>query len=653
MAKSGITRQYYRVSNGHGYTTTSATDAVFSVALQWETIDTDIINSTSTLNWELFVELINLGNFDALSDSDNGQVAYMTASGYTQVQIDGERVASQTLSETSVTDKLTLLSGTKTITHATNGSASVSFYGSLEGISFYKNNGSQLYYYPANASSYSLPRETFVLDTLPKHAVLLSAPEKFTDEDSPTITFAIPSGVTNVKAYIAFSTSTIDIGSYAVSGSSYTFNFTEAEKAKLWSILDQGLNTKQVYFYVTSEFNGTLYHSEPIISTLEVINYTPIINSNINEIYDTNEKSKLLTGDKYKLIRYVSNAYYNIGAEGRKGAEIEGVLIKNGTLTKYSSTGTFEGVTSPIFEYTATDSRGNSIPLTTTDFSARAGYWIPYVKLTCSSSATEMTADGDVIVTLKGKYFNGNFSASKRNRLRMHYDTVKDGEDLGMTDMGYIDFSDSRGSFSYNSTTSEFTYTFTIPNLIYTSVYEITVRVSDEVAVQGTETQLILASTPIFDWGRTDFNFNVPVTIQGWQVDTVVAENDSEAGYYLKSNGIPASGGYTWHYKKWSSGLLECWCSISVSTDVSSGWGGLYTSGRLDETNLIYPITFVEIPVVVTSLAAGYAGGILMTTGSGSTPVNEYSTGTLEIARGSSYNGATYTINYMVRGRWK
>jgi hypothetical protein len=185
------------------------------------------------------------------------------------------------------------------------------------------------------------------------------------------------------------------------------------------------------------------------------------------------------------------------------------------------------------------------------------------------------------------------------------------------------------------------------------SVYELTVRVSDELIVEGAEAFKVIASEPIFDWGRTDFNFNVPVTIQGWQVDTVVAENDSETGYYLTSSGIPTSGGYTWHYKKWSSGLLECWCSISVSTDVSSSWGGLYTSGRLDETNLIYPITFVEIPVVVTSLAAGYAGGLLMTTGSGSTPVNEYSTGTLEIARGSSYNGATYTINYMVKGRWK
>ncbi len=667
MAKSGTLYKYFTVNNydNLAYTTTAA-KATYSLALSWEVIGTDIINGTSTIKWSISASVISFKDIDGnmsfgtpsylrFGTDDIQYVGNYDTYPDVIVQVDGTTIYEihDLVADVHEGETVTLASDTFTVTHDINGAYSGSISCTVRPKNVYDTNNNPAFTpygdTDLGADSRANISGTMTLDNLPKHAVLLSAPERFTDEDNPTITFAIPSGVTNVKAYISFSTSTIDIGSYAVSGSSYTFNFDEAEKKKLWSILDQGLNTKQVYFYVMSNFQGELYHSEPIISTLEVINYTPIINSNVNEIYDTNEKSKLLTGDKYRLIRYVSNAYYNIGAEGRKGAEIEGVSIKNGTLTKYSSTGTFEGVTSPIFEYTATDSRGNSIPLTTTDFSARAGYWIPYVKLTCSSSATEMTADGDVIVTLKGKYFNGNFSASKRNRLRMHYDTVKDGEDLGMTDMGYIDFSDSRGNFSYNSTTSEFTYTFTIPNLIYTSVYEITVRVSDEVAVQGTETQLILASTPIFDWGRTDFNFNVDVTMQ----ENLTVNGNIKLGstnlVYIQQQGT-SSG---WNYRLWSDGVAECWRNLTVSTTISNtSAASWYSSGELSATNLSYPFTFTAVPTVnVNIMPTGTTWAIVFpsNTAGSTTKTGSYQLNSMSQATTSK----NYLLSYNVKGRWK
>ena len=421
------------------------------------------------------------------------------------VKLGGEEIYSKTdLVKDLYKDQKDLLldSGTFTVTHDDNGNySSKTIFCSVRIRNFYDANGK-----PGAAidgkevdigyDNVATAKGTLRINPIPRYAVILSAPESFTDEDSPTITFAIPSGATNVRAYIALNTGTVDIGPYAVSGSSYTFNFTEAEKAKLWSILDQGLTTKQVYFYVSSEFNGTLYYSN-LISALEIINYTPIINPNVNDIYDTNEAAILLTGDKHKLIRYVSNAYYNIGAEGRKGATISGASIKNGELTKYSITGTFEGVTSPIFEYTATDNRGYTIPLTITDFSSKAGYWIPYIKITASLSVTEMTADGDVQVKIIGKCFNGGFG-KKTNRLRVSYDISKNKEEPTHVDLGYADNASSHGnSFAVNG--SDYTYTLNLTGLDYQSVYDLTVKVSDEVMVDGTAASTVIAARPIFD----------------------------------------------------------------------------------------------------------------------------------------------------------
>jgi hypothetical protein len=655
MAKSGSLILYQQLILGGAIK--SSTIAMSGTSYQadlskttfnWTVVNQDIVNNRSTINWTLTVE--NLKNYSLTSFTIDELYIDDLSLGY------GVRIYSnETAVNIDLDSSTAVYSGTLTFNHKADGTLSMP----LRIKAYMRAQTASSTYYSNSAIDNEL---TISPDNIPRHAVLLSAPEKFTDEDSPTITFAIPNGATNVKAYITFNTSTIDIGSYPVSGDSHTFNFTGDEKKKLWSILDQGLNTKPMYFYVTSEYLGELYHSGPIISTLEVINYKPIINSEINDIYDTNEKSKLLTGDPHKLIRYVSNAYYNIGAEARKGATIESVSIKNGNLTKYSSTGTFEGVTSPDFVYTATDSRGTSIPSTTTRFEESTGYWIPYVKLTCSSEVTEMTADGDVAVTLKGMFFNGNFSASKQNRLRMSYDLYKNDEVVELNkDWGYIDRDSGTNAstgnpayFTYDAATSTYTYEFTIPGLDYMGVYELFIRVSDEVAVEGVEAQTIIASTPIFDWGRTDFNFNVPVNVEG---DLTVAGNITAGGNTVPTIVAQGTAGI-WTYRTWSDGTAECWGKkdVSVTFPSTANWGSLYTTGAISASNVSFPYgLFAETPVVNASLLIRSVGGILMAPGGNdSNKATWDQTGVYEIARGWYVSGTQYyTINYDVKGRWK
>lgn len=617
--------------------------SLFSLIFEWNTRTQDVINNTSTIDWAFKIETYDLNRWEGTTLFAGDEVS-LTIDGWgdesvpgIRVKINGEEVVNEPDGTTTVASNqlVTLASGEYIKVHNSDGTLSMSASG-LARIKSFSDGEGEVTGSPDQAVSVSTQ---ITPNAIPRHAVIQSAPN-FNDEENPTITFAIPDGATNVKAYIALDGETQSIAARSISGSSYTFNFTQSEREVLWSILNGGYDTKQIRFYVISDFNGTTYKTY-LTRTLTIVNYTPTLNP---EVYDTvSDIVDRLTGNKYILVKYASKPYFSTGAKARKGATIDTQSVKNGETTLHSASGTFDYVTNNLFSFAATDSFGRNVSAER-EFS-RPNYFIDYVKLTCSVSVSEMTADGDVAVTIKGKYFDGSFG-KRANSMRMHYDIAKNNGDPENVDMGYI--------YPTVDDDANYSYTFTITGLDYQSVYDLTVRVTDEISKEEpTEANVIVASTPIFDWGRTDFNFNVPVTIQGWQVDTIVEESNSEMGFYYDSEGLPQMGGYEWSFRKWSSGLLECWCSIELTTNVSGTWGGLYTSGKLDKTNLIFPRTFAETPVVVATLAPNYAGGLLMTTGSGSTPVDNQATGPFEIARGGSYTNATYTINYIVKGKWK
>ena len=668
MAKSGslILYQYLILGGGLGSSTTAQSGPSYQADLSkttfnWTVASQDIVNNTSTINWTLTVE--NLKNYSLTSFTINDFYIYDYSSGSgVQLYYNGTAVTINLNSPTIV------YSGSLTLNHKSDGTLSMPLR-----IKAYMNakTSSNTYY-----SNSAIDKEfTISPDTIPRHAVLLSAPEKFTDEDSPAITFAIPTGATDVKAYISFSTSTIDIGSYAISGSSYTFKFTDAEKRKLWSILDQGLNTKPMYFYVTSKYQGTLYHSGPIISTLEIGNYKPTIDP---EVWDSNtDVVNRLTGNQYILVKGVSNASYTTGGSARKGATIDTQTTTNGGITKYGASGVFEAVTGNVFDFVITDSRGNSTPATM-EFSKAAGKFVDYVKLTCSTEVSEMTADGDVQVKITGKCFNGSFG-KLTNRLRVNYDISENGDDFTHVDLGYATYASNYGH-SYSQSGNNYTYILNLTGLNYQSVYDLTVRVSDEVEVTGVTAETILASTPIFDWGRTDFNFNVDVTAQ----KNLTVEGDIYVGgcleiadYIEAQGGLDVAGyisldGHTvpsitaqgtsngWTYRKWTDGVAECWRTLSLTNvDIknatagtsSSATAGWFASGNLTATNLSFPFSFTSQPsVTATVMPTGTSWAILFP---GSTASSTTTTGSYQLLGTSPTTAKSYTISYQVKGKWK
>ena len=182
----------------------------------------------------------------------------------------------------------------------------------------------------------------------------------------------------------------------------------------------------------------------------------------------------------------------------------------------------------------------------------------------------------------------------------------------------------------------EYTLTYQVSDTLdYNKTYIFQCRAVDRLnIVEASEYTVKL--TPVFDWSNTDFNFNVPISINGVEMKDYIVEQGT------KDN---------WQYRKWNSGKMECWRRLQLTTAVSSAWGSLYTSGAISATNLTYPYAFIETPMLSVSLMPFGAGGILMCPGSAYGSAT--ATGALEIARGTTVTNATYLINYYAIGNYK
>ena len=209
----------------------------------------------------------------------------------------------------------------------------------------------------------------------------------------------------------------------------------------------------------------------------------------IGSIEDSNPATIALTGNKYRLVRYVSNALCTISAVARNAAYITSKTI-GGTAVS-GNTRTINAIDAHSVMFSATDSRGYS---TNTEVNIDM---IPYIPLTCvASGKRDEPTDGTATISVKGNYYNGSFGASN-NQLYIRYKQI-DG-----------DWNIATPTINGNS------YTVNIPltGLDYTKAFTFVVRVLDEISVVE-QTVVINKGIPVFDWGESDFSFHVPVNFE-------------------------------------------------------------------------------------------------------------------------------------------
>ena len=379
-------------------------------------------------------------------------------------------------------------------------------------------------------------------------AQLLSAPD-FTDEDNPTITFAYDKGteVTSaiVEAAISFTGATDDIPYREVSlaTGSYTFELTGSERAKLWELLDNGTTATVRFYLKTAETVGeeTQYIYNYLTKTLTFVNYKPVLTPLVEDI---NSDTLALTGDKYTMVRYFSTAYFDTQAVARKGATLANQEVRNGdkTVSSVESTGQISNIPSNTFYFSITDNRGHTTNDAVIFNNLSDLKFIDYVKLSCNIKNQPLGADGNLTVNVSGKYFEGSFGKAS-NKLTLEYKIQKSGTQLGI----WMPVGDSNGIVTPSvDDEHNYSYSFTIADLDYKETYELFVRASDELMPDFAESKLIVAAQPIFDWGKEDFRFYVPVQMDGgyqypqtvlWSLPTGTAQTDEVIAQALLGEG--------------------------------------------------------------------------------------------------------------------
>lgn len=565
---------------------------------------TSVQSNTSAVAWSLVISPI-VNSYDWISNQ--GKVKY-------SVVINGNTYSGIIATYDGVST-VTIKSSTLSCAHNADGSKMIS-------CSFSITDSTGWSFAPGNASASG----TMALTNIPRQATITAAPN-FNDEQNPTITYSNPAGsaVSSLDLCITLDGTTTKALAYKpvnkTGTTTYTYELSAADREYLRNATPSS-NTLEVGFYLRTIIGGVEYYSK-VWRTLTIVNADPVIDPIIQ---DVDEHTVAITGGE-ALVRYFSDAYIQTGAAAQKGATITSQSVACGGVTVEGATGTINDVQSGAFVFTVTDSRGNTITQTV------QVPFVEYVGLTCSIGNNKPDTDGDFTLTASGVYYNGDITGSGHNDLYVLYRYKVSGG-------SWSDW----GEMSITPGDSSYTARVNFSGLDYRTTYIFQCKAGDLVTTATTE-EVAVKSMPVFDWSGEDFNFNVPVKAPSLAADELTL--DGVQMDYIVEQGTKSS----WLYRKWNSGIMECWRRVQLTTNVSTAWGSLYSSGAISATNLTYPYAFIETPYLNVSLMPFGAGGLIMAPGNSYGSATQ--TGALEITRGSSTTNASYLIAYHAVGKWK
>ena len=520
-------------SNGHHAFTLTVTENSTSTS-----------NNTSSLSWNFKLSPVKTG-YD-WNYSNNVPVTY-------SINFNGTTYSGNIMSYNG-SSTVTLKSGSATISHNSDGTKSISYSFSVSSIS--------ASYLPGSASKSG----SMTLTAIPRQATITSA-QNFNDEQNPSISYTNSAGtaVTSLQACISLDGSKDDIAYRNISktGSSYTFELTDAERNVLRNACTTA-NSRSVMFIVKTVMGGNTYHSS-LNKTLSIINATPTIDATAK---DTNSTSLGLTGSENKIIKGYNTIAVNMTATALKGATISSYKITNGSNTINSSSGEFSNVESASFEFTVTDSRGNTFTKTLVKT------LIDYIRPTSNLKA-DITPDGIITGTISGNFFNGKFG-SKSNTLSVQYN-------YKTIDGSYGSWKSATAKKSGNTYTAD----FTISGLDYRQKYVVKAMVFDKLYTKYSN-EPTLNCLPVFDWSENDFNFNVPINVHGnvsLSGDLIVNDtNMTETVNELISNQTSSFISDTFT-KKTGSKSAPSGSNTTLGTHTIPANGYYYVQGQFEETS--------------------------------------------------------------------
>ena len=580
-------------------------DTSWQVRLKWSST-TNASRNTSTISFTYQVYRNVTGNVSNTADYISwGRWSYVGGSAQDEVT-NFPRLTVEARTWTTVS------SWSWTVPHKADGTRTITIWGMVSA-----DNGLESEF-----------QRNITMTTIPKGATVTSAPN-FNDTENPTITYSNPAG--NNAEYlgvcISLNRDDAEIAYRDVSktGSSYTFTLTENERNILRNNTLSGSNTRDVYFFVKSIVNGTTYY-DYLQRTFTVINAAPTLSA---IVLDDNEVTAALTGDRMsQVIKGYSNIAYEMSASALKGASIASYRATNGSDVKTAASGTFTGATSNTFKFTATDNRG-----LTASKEIKLNL-INYFKPTCSQEV-KIAFDGEteaaINIKIKGEFFNASFGA-ETNDIDIQFRHKTGDEDFTpWTSVSAVIWETYKKGNTYSTEG-------TISNIPYDQPFTIQSRVVDKLATVETA-EYVAKLIPVFDWGKNDFNFNVPVSIQGNPLVDYVIERGTEP---MGTNG-------TWYWSKWASGKAECYGKRNYGNmAINTAWSSVFYTSEAFTQDLPTGL-FITTPdyIDINTNEAGFIMGSVLT------PPGVSTTGAFKLVRPQAETLSQVYIRFHVIGRWK
>ena len=227
-------------------------------------------------------------------------------------------------------------------------------------------------------------------------------------------------------------------------------------------------------------------------------------------VVDVNDSSITLTGNSSNLVKNLSTARCTITSTAKNSASISQNKVNDTVILSSGYTDITE-VDTGSFVFSATDSRGYSKTATVTKT------LVDYVPVTINPEIERATAIGTSMkMRFDGSFFNGSFGAYTNNlSVRYRYRVSTDSDWGSWTTVSSSNYTFSSGN-KYG-TTSDITLSQSFDkDLSY--VFQVNARDIAKADGQSnitvhsvTKTITVSIGMPVFDWGKNDFQFNVPV----------------------------------------------------------------------------------------------------------------------------------------------
>lgn len=301
-----------------------------------------------------------------------------------------------------------------------------------------------------------------------------------------------------------------DTITYSFDGLTGTVVSKTSQTAYPWvipSTFYQKLTTTNYQVGKTCTLTCSTYNEDTLIGT-STATFNVTVNPDSNNTKPTvdatitlDSTTNTLTGATNRVIKGITDATISITATAKNGSSISSKLITCGDGKSLTANGTMTDIESGSFVVSATDARGisNSTTKTLT--------LVEYVALTLNPTFYRTSPTNNTIaLTFTGNYFNDKFgtASSTANTLTVKYRyKLSTASSWG----SYTTLSTTKSGNTYSNGSSAVTLGTSFD---YTKQYDFEIVATDRIG-SVTKSATVIEGIPVFDWGKNDFQFHVPI----------------------------------------------------------------------------------------------------------------------------------------------